>query len=119
MDQTSLVTMKAQEPETADEDSVLEYLPNNAWNTVDELLDYRADHDVRPDRTIEPSFSHDPSYVRTEVLGYDPGVSLYERIGFGDSIKNVIAIFQDRREPRRDDTPDKGLSLEYALKRGM
>lgn len=116
MDQTSLVTMKAQEPESADEDSVLEYLPGNARKTAEELMEYRANHDLWPDRTVEPTLSHNPPYVRTEVLGYDRGFSLYDRIGFGDSIKDVIAVFQGEREARRDDTPDKGLSLEYALK---
>ncbi|MCO8256784.1 hypothetical protein NKF26_23465 [Haladaptatus sp. AB618] len=116
MDQTSLVTMKAQEPGSADEDSVLGYLPGNARKTVDELMAYRANHDLRPDRTAKPSLSHEPPYVQTEVLGYDTEFSLYDRIGFGDSIKDIIAVFQGEQGPRQDDTPDKGLSLEYALK---
>lgn len=119
MDQTSLVTMKAQEPDGADEDSVLEYLSENANKTVDELVEYRANHDLRPDQTIEPTLSHEPPYVRTEILGYDSEFLLYDHIGFGDSIKDIIGVFQGEREPRRGDTPDKGLSLEYALKRGF
>lgn len=117
MDQTTLVTMKAQKPDDTDEDSVVRLLTDVAHHTVKSLLDYRAEHNLQPDQTVEPALTHLPPYVRTEILGYDSGFSLYDRIGYGDSIKDVIAVFRGEREPRRDTMPDKGLSLEYSLKR--
>jgi hypothetical protein len=116
MDQTTLVTMKAKKPDGTDEDSVVGYLAGSAHQTVEELMDYRAEHNLQPDQTDEPELSHQVPYVRTEVLGYDSGFSLYNRIGHGDSIKDIIAVFQGYRDPRQDYTPDKGLSLEYSLK---
>ena len=116
MDQATLVTMKAQKPDDTDENSVVGYLTSSAHQTVKELMDYRAEHDLRPDQTVEPPLSHLAPYVRTEVLGYDTGFSLYDRIGYGDSIKDIIAVFQEERAPKKEYTPDKGLSLEYSLK---
>ncbi|KTG28452.1 hypothetical protein [Haloferax profundi] len=117
MDQTTLVTMKAKNPDGTDEDSVVGYLAGSARQTVEELMDYRAEHNLQPDQTDEPELSHQAPYVLTEVLGYDSRFSLYERIGHGDSIKDIIAVFQGERDPKSEYPPDKGLSLEYSLNR--
>ena len=119
MDQTTLVTMKAREPDSTDENQVVNFLAGSARKTVEELMDYRAEHDLQPDETVDPKLSHSVPYARTEILGYDSGFSLYERIGYGDSIRDIIVVFQGEREPRQGYAPDKGLSLEYSLNRDL
>lgn len=119
MDQTTLVIMKAREPDGTDENQVVNFLVGSARKTVEELMDYRAEHDLQPDQTVDPKLAHPGPYARTEILGYDSRFSLYDRIGYGDSIKDVIAVFQGDREPRPGYAPDKGLSLEYSLNRDL
>lgn len=113
----TVVTMKAKEKdEGTDEDAVLNYLYGNARENVYALLDFREELNVEmtPWNPVEPDIPHESEYVRTQLIGYESEFSLYDRLGHGDSIREVVDVFQDNRGPKGT-PPDRGLSLRYAL----
>jgi hypothetical protein len=116
MDEVTIATMKAREEDDTktDDDAVIGYLYRCALKTVGDLMDYGEDHDLAPDETVEPELSHQDKYVRTKVIGYDENFFLYNRLGHGDSIREVIDVFLGNRPPKGS-PPDRGLSLEYSL----
>lgn len=115
LSQTTLVTMKARKPDKAGQDAVPRYLSDTAYKTVEELMDYRAENDLPPERTVKPELPHEPDYVLTEILGYDKDYSLYDRLGWGLSLPEAIEIFTGEREPDTRVTPNKGKSLNVLL----
>ena len=113
----TVATMKAKEKdEGTDEDAVLNYLYGNARENVHALLDFREDLDVemKPWKPVEPDIPHESDYVRTQLIGYESEYSLFSRLGHGDSIREVVDVFQGSRGPKGT-PPDRGLSLAYAL----
>jgi hypothetical protein len=113
----TVATMKAKEKdEGTDEDAVLNYLYGNARENVYALLDFREELDVEitPWNPVEPDIPHESEYVRTQLIGYESEFSLYDRLGHGDSIREVVDVFQGNRDPKGT-PPDRGLSLRYAL----
>lgn len=113
----TVATMKAkEEDEGTDEDAVLNYLYGNARENVYALLDFREELDVEmaPWNPVEPDIPHESDYVRTQLIGYRSDFSLFDRLGHGDSIREVVDVFQGNRDPKGT-PPDRGLSLEYAL----
>lgn len=118
MSKVTIATMKAREEDDAntDDDAVVGYLYQSALKTVNDLMDYREENDLKPDGTVEPELPYQHNYVRTQVIGYDSDYSLYERLGHGDSIRDVIGLFQGKRSAKGR-PEDRGLSLEYSLDR--
>ena len=113
----TVATMKAKEKdEGTDEDAVLNYLYGNVRENVYALLDFREELDVEmtPWNPVEPDIPHESEYVRTQLIGYESEFSLYDRLGHGDSIREVVDVFQGNRDPKGT-PPDRGLSLRYAL----
>lgn len=114
----TVATMKGKErDEGTDEDAVLNYLYGNARENVYALLDFREKLDVemKPWKPVEPDIPHESDYVRTQLIGYRSEYSLFDRLGHGDSIREVVDVFQGNREAKGT-PPDRGLSLEYALR---
>jgi hypothetical protein len=69
---------------------------------------------MTPWNSVEPDIPHESDYVRTQLIGYESEFSLYDRLGHTDSIREVVDVFQDNRDPKGT-PPDRGLSLKYAL----
>lgn len=112
-----LATMKAVEPDdgTTDEDQVLTYLYRNARENVRALLGITDEVELTPWEPREPDIPHQSGYVKTQLIGYETEYSLFDRLGHGDSIREVIELFQGKREPKGT-PPDRGLSLSYAVR---
>lgn len=111
-----IATMKAREPdgEDTDEGQVLTYLYRNARENVRALLDVPGDVELTPWEPREIDLPHQSDYVRTQLLGYRTDYSLYNQLGHGDSIRDVIEVFKGHRDPKGT-PPDRGLSLPYAV----
>jgi hypothetical protein len=109
--------MKAREPddEATDEDQVLTYLYRNARENVRALLDVPSDVELTPWKPREIDLPHQSEYVRTQLIVYRTDYSLYNQLGHGDSIRDMIELFEGRREPKGT-PPDRGLSLTYAVR---
>lgn len=117
MENLTVATMKAKEKdEGTDEEAVPNYLYGNARENVYALLDFREklDVEITPSNPVEPDIPHELDYVRTQLIGYESEFSLYDRLGHGDSIREVVDVFQDERDAKGT-PPDRALSLEYAL----
>lgn len=104
--------MKAREPDDAatDEEKVLTYLYRNARDNVRALLEVPEDVELTPWKPQELDLPHQTDYVRTQLIGYRTDFSLYTQLGHGESIRDMIELFEGRREPK-DTPPDRGLSL--------
>lgn len=81
------------------------------------LLDFREKLDVEMKtwKPVEPNIHHESDYVRTQLIGYRSEFSLFDRLDHGDSIREVVDVFQGNREAKGT-PPDRGLSLKYALR---
>lgn len=115
-DNLVLATMKAMEPadRKTDTGQILTYLYRNARENVRAMLDVGTEDDLTPWEPREPDIPHQSDYVRTQLIGYETEYSLYDRLGHGDSIREIVEMFQGKRPPK-DTPPDRGLSLPYAL----
>jgi len=115
-DNLVVATMKAREPNdgATDEEQVLTYLYRNARENVRALLEVPEDVELTPWQPQEIDLPHQSDYVRTQLIGYRTDYSLYNQLGHGDSIRDMIELFEGRREPK-DTPPDRGLSLSYAV----
>lgn len=112
-----IATMKAREPDdgATDEDQVLTYLYRNARENVHALLDVPGDVKLAPWEPREIDLPHQSEYVRTQLIGYRTDYSLYNQLGHGDSIRDMIELFEGRREPKGR-PPYRGFSLPYAVR---
>jgi hypothetical protein len=92
----------------------LDYLRDLARRTVEPFVEYPDEEFVEPKAPVEwvPDWQDGP--VRTELLKYETEWSLYERIGHGDSIRDVIEMFRGNRPPK-DTPPDRGKTLQQVL----
>lgn len=108
--------MKAMEPDDGktDEDQVLTYLYRNARENVRALLGTADEVELSPWEPREPDIPHQSGYVKTQLIGYETEYSLFDRLGHGDTIREVIEVFQGKRESKGT-PPDRGLSLSYAV----
>lgn len=115
-DNLVLATMKAMKPagEKVNEDRVVDYLYQNARENVFSMLHCGEEGELVPWEPREPELPHQTDYVRTQVIGYRTEYSLFERLGHGDSIREIIEVFQGKRKPKAK-PPDRGMSLPYAL----
>lgn len=113
-----VATMKAREPDdrATDEDKVLTYLYRNARENVRALLELPDEVELTPWEPREIDLPHQSDYVRTQLIGYRTDYSLYDQLGHGDSIRDVIEVFEGWRDPKGT-PPDRGLSLSYAVRR--
>lgn len=111
-----VATMKAKEPEDGrtNEDVVLPSVYRCARENVYELLDYGEQIEAEPWEPVEPELPHQASYIRTQVLDYRRDYAVFNRIGHGDSIRELVDVFLGDRVAKGT-PPDRGLSLEYAL----
>jgi hypothetical protein len=112
-----IATMKAREPDDGktDENQVLAYLYRNARENVRALLRIADEVELTPWEPQEPDIPHQSDYVRTQLIGYRTDYSLYNQLGHGDTIRDVIRLFKGQRDPKGT-PPDRGLSLPYAVR---
>lgn len=93
-----LATMKAMESDEgkSDEDHVLNYLYRNARENVRALLGLGEEVELTPWQPREPD-SHQSEDVKTQLIRYKAKYSLFDRLGNGDSIRDVIDMFRESR----------------------
>jgi hypothetical protein len=56
--------------------------------------------ELTPWQPQEIGFPHQSDYVRTQLVGYRTDYSLYSQLGHGDSIWDMIELFEERRKPK-------------------
>lgn len=107
-----VATMKADQQRYGSEG--LDYLRDIATRTVEAFVATSDGEPIEPKslKDWKPDWQDGP--VRTQVLKYETEWSLYELLGHGDSIRDVIEIFRGNQPPK-DVPPDRGLTLTDIL----
>lgn len=117
-DDLVIATMKAREKENQreqiDEEKITNYLYQCAKQNVAVLTDSTFEVDLVPWSPQEVNLPHQAEYIRTQIIDYRTDYPLYDRLGHGDTIREMIDLFKQQREPK-ETPPDRGLSLSSAL----
>lgn len=117
-DNLILATMKAVEPADGktDESKVLPFVYQIAKRTVNILPEVSEEAELTPCNPVKPNFSYEPDYISTQIISYETEYPLINQLDHGDSIREIIEMFQGKREPKGT-PPDRGLTLPCAVKR--
>ena len=111
-DNLILATMKADQQEYGDQG--LAYLRNIAHQTVGSFVQNPEEKFLEPRKPMEwePDWQDGP--VRTRLLKYETDWSLFNHVGHGDSIRDVIDVFKENAAPKGIPA-DRGKTLEDVL----
>jgi hypothetical protein len=107
-----VATLKADQQQYGE--SGLSYLKEVARKTVDTFVQNPEEQFLEPKNPTmwTPDWQDGP--VRTQLLQYETEWSLFDCIGHGDSIRDVIEVFRGNREAKGT-PPDRGKTLEEVL----
>lgn len=108
-DDLILATLKAEADRYGE--TGLAYLTEIAARTVTPFVQQSGERFVearRPPVDWEPDWQHDN--VTVQLLKYDTDWQLYDEIGHGDSIRDMVAMFRGEQDPKGV-PPDRGKTL--------
>ncbi|QLG62032.1 hypothetical protein [Halorarum salinum] len=107
-----VATMKAEQDQYGDQG--LHYLKEVAQRTVGTFVEQPEEPFLKPKTPTDWMPDWQDGHVRTQLLQYETGWSLFDRLGHGDSIRDVIEVFCGN-SAAKGVPPDRGQTLEDVL----